>query len=333
MHAKPWDTIIIGGGPAGLSAALVLGRCCRQVLVCDAGRPRNWAAERMHGYLTRDDIAPSEFRALALKELERYDNVKVWGGEVTDVAHAPHGRFRVLLDDDRWDQARKLLIATGVRDQLPDLPRIEQFWGKSVHQCPYCDGWERRGAPVAVYGKRSRGLEMARAMTAWTSDIALCTDGPSGIKAIHQEHLARNGIEVIEDRIVELVGTKGQLDAVVFESGRKLPRRALFFDTPSISHTEIARKLGCQLTKKGAIRCGRYEATSVPGVFVAGNIIKDVQLAIVAAAEGTRAAFGINRSLTREDYERRATGVQQVEHPPVDDPDVARRRPAARGAE
>jgi thioredoxin reductase len=333
LRAKPWDTIIIGGGPAGLSAALVLGRCCRQVLVCDAGRPRNWAAERMHGYLTRDDIAPSEFRALALQELERYHNVKVWDGEVTDVAHEPNGRFRVLLDDDQWDVTRKLLIATGVQDQLPDLPRIEQFWGKSVHQCPYCDGWERRGAPIAVYGKRLRGLEMARAMTAWTSDIALCTDGPSGIKAIDQEHLARNGIELIEDRIVELVGTKGQLDAVIFQSGRRLPRRALFFDTPCIAHTEIARKLGCQLTKKGGIRCGRYEATSVPGVFVAGNIIKDVQLAIVAAAEGTRAAFGINRSLTREDYERRATGVQQVEHPSVNDPDVARRRPAARRAE
>ena len=121
--------------------------------------------------------------------------------------------------------------------------------------------------------------------------------------------------------------TDGQLEAVVFESGRRLPRRALFFDTPCVSHSQLARKLGCQITRKGAIRCGQYEATSVPGVFVAGNLIKDVQLAIVAAAEGTRAAFGINRSLTREDFERRATGVQHVEHPSVDDKDVARRRP------
>ena len=284
----------------------------------------------MHGFLTRDDIAPFEFRALALKELKRYDNVKLWNGEVTDVARESNNMFRVLLDDDRWQLTRKVLIATGVKDQLPALPRIEEFWGKSVHQCPYCDGWELREAPIAVYGKRSRGLEMARAMTAWTSDIALCTDGPSKLNASDQEHLARNGIELIEEHIVELAGKKGQLDAVIFKSGRRLPRRALFFDTPCVSHTEIARKLGCQLTKKGGIRCGRYEATSVPGVFVAGNIIKDVQLAIVAAAEGTRAAFGINRSLTREDYERRATGVQHVEHPPVDDAEVARRRPDAR---
>lgn len=328
MLFKPWDVVVVGGGPAGLSAALLLGRCCRRVLVCDAGQPRNRAAERMHGFLTRDDIRPSEFRALALRELKRYDNVELWEGEVTDVARDSNNMFRVFLDDDRSELARKMLIATGVKDQLPPLPRIEEFWGKTVHQCPYCDGWEIRGAPIAVYGKRARGLEMARAMTAWTSDIALCTDGPSGLKTTDREHLERNGIEVIEERIAELTGKRGRLDAVVFESGCRLPRRALFFDTACVSQSQIARKLGCQLTRKGGIRCGRYEATSVPGVFVAGNLIKDVQLAIVAAAEGTRAAFGINRSLTREDYERRATGAQHIEHPSVDDADIAHRRPA-----
>ena len=168
---------------------------------------------------------------------------------------------------------------------------------------------------------------MARAITAWTSDIALCTDGRAGFSGDVRMHLERNGIQVIEEPVTSLEGADGQLEAVVFESGRRLPRRALFFDTPCISRAQLARKLGCQITRKGAIRCGQYEATSVPGVFVAGNLIKDVQLAIVAAAEGTRAAFGINRSLTREDFEQRATGVQQVEHPAVDDKDVARRRP------
>ena len=327
MRAEPWDTVIVGGGPAGLSAALVLGRCCRRVLVCDNGQPRNRASKALHGFITRDGIAPSEFLQLAREQLQRYKNVQLVDSEVTDIARESKSLFRVALTDGRFELTRKVLIATGVVDQLPPIPRIDEFWGKSVHQCPYCDGWELRGAPVAVYGKRTRGLEMARALTAWTSDIALCTDGRSGFSDEVCTHLQRNGIEVIEEKIVELEGEDGQLQALVFDGGRRLPRRALFFDTPSVSRLDLARKLGCQITRKGAVRCGQYEATSVPGVFVAGNLIKDVQLVIVAAAEGTRAAFGINRSLTREDFERRATGMQHVEHPAVDDQDVARRRP------
>jgi thioredoxin reductase len=327
LRAEPWDTVIVGGGPAGLSAALVLGRCCRRVLVCDNGQPRNRASKALHGFITRDGIAPSEFLQLAREQLQRYKNVQLVDSEVTDIARESKNLFRVALTDGRFELTRKVLIATGVVDQLPPIPRIDEFWGKSVHQCPYCDGWELRGAPVAVYGKRTRGLEMARALTAWTSDIALCTDGRSGFSDEVRTHLQRNGIEVIEEKIVELEGEDGQLQALVFDGGRRLPRRALFFDTPCVSRLDLARKLGCQITRKGAVRCGQYEATSVPGVFVAGNLIKDVQLVIVAAAEGTRAAFGINRSLTREDFERRATGMQHVEHPAVDDQDVARRRP------
>ena len=327
MRVKPWDTIIVGGGPAGLSAALVLGRCCREVLICDDGHPRNQASNALHGFLTRDGIAPSEFLQSARLQLQRYENVHSVNAEVTDIARESKNLFRVVLNGDRSERARKILIATGVVDQLPAIAGIDQFWGKSVHQCPYCDGWELRGAPVAVYGRRSRGLEMARALTAWTSDIALCTDGRAGFSDEVRTHLKRNGVEVIEEGIVKLEGQGGQLEALLFNGGRRLPRRALFFDTPCVSRLDLARKLGCQITRKGAVRCGEYEATSVPGVFVAGNLIKDVQLVIVAAAEGTRAAFGINRSLTREDFERRATGVQQVEHPAVDDQDVARRRP------
>ena len=327
MPAEHWDTIIIGGGPAGLAAALVLGRCRRRVLVCDDGKPRNRASEALHGFLTRDGIPPAEFLNVARRELQRYENVQLLNREVTDIARESKNMFRVKIGDDRSELTRKVLIAAGVVDQLPPIVRIEEFWGKSVHQCPYCDGWELRGAPIAVYGKRARGLEMARAITAWTSDIALCTDGRAGFSDGVRKQLERNGIQIIEESISELEGEDGQLEAVVFKSGRRLPRRALFFDTPCVSRSELARKLGCQITRKGAIRCGQYEATSVPGVFVAGNLIKDVQLAIVAAAEGTRAAFGINRSLTREDFERRATGAQHVEHPSVNDKDVARRRP------
>lgn len=269
----------------------------------------------MHGFLSRDGISPDEFRKLARHQLEPYATVELWDGEVTDIAREREGWFCVRLGEHRVESARKILIATGLIDVLPRLPRIEEFWGTSVHQCPYCDGWERRGQPIAAFGRRSRGLEIARAMTAWTSDLVLCTDGRSGLTAEQAEQLARNDIEVIEDRIAELTGENGQIESIVFENGRSLARSALFFDTVSHPQSLLAQKLGCQFTHRGGVRCGKYEATSVPGVFVAGNIIRDVQLSIVAAAEGASAAFGINRALTREDFERRATGVQRVEHP------------------
>jgi thioredoxin reductase len=309
-----WDVVIVGGGPAGLSAALTLGRCRRRVLLCDAGTPRNMAARKMHGFLTQEGTAPSRFRRAARRELRAFDAVRCVDEVVDDVSIAKDGSFCVSLGG-RSARCRKLLLATGVADELPPVPGIEPLWGSSVHSCPYCDGFELHGDPVAVYGKRQRGFEMARALTAWTSDIALCTDGPAGLDARQRRALARNDIALYEDRIDRLVGKRGSLEAIVFRGGRRLPRRALFFDLPSHPQTKLAKRLGCELDRKGTIRCGQYEATNVSGVFVAGNVKGDVQLSIVAAAEGARAAFGINRTLTREDFDRRATGVKRVQHP------------------
>jgi len=200
---------------------------------------------------------------------------------------------------------------------LPRIAGFGQFFGKTVFQCPYCDGWEMRGKALAVYGRRRRGFEMARALTAWTRDIVLCTDGRADYSTLERRHLARNGIRLVEKRIAALEGQRGNLERIRFRDGDSLAREGLFFDTPSRAQSTLAESLGCRYARHGGILCGQYEATSVPGVYVAGNIIRDVQLSIVAAAEGARAAFGINRALTREDFERRATGTRTVEHPAV----------------
>lgn len=320
-----WDVVIAGAGPAGLSAALVLGRARRKVLLCDTGTPRSWAAKEMHGFLTRDGIAPAQFRRLAHAELARYPGVVFRAAEVTAAARDTDGSFAVTIGRRRV-RSRKLLIATGVFDHLPALDGIEQFFGTSVFQCPYCDGWEVRDAPIAVYGKRQRGFEMARALTAWSSNIVLCTDGAAILSKTAKSHLDRNGIPILQERIERLAGARGQLREIIFRGGRRLERAALFFDMPCSAQSQLAEGLGCRFARHGGIKCGQYEATSVPGVFVAGNIIKDVQLSIVAAAEGTRAAFGINRALTREDFERRATGSRRLQHPSLADPDMHRRR-------
>jgi thioredoxin reductase len=269
----------------------------------------------MHGFLTRDGIDPQELRQIARNELARYPGVQLRRGRITRVERRPDGLFSVHLPRKRTAVARKLLIATGVMDVLPPLAGIERFWGHSVHQCPYCDGWEIRNAAVAVYGKRHRAMEMARAMTAWTSDIVICSNGASGLDPSQRKALARNGIRINEKRISTLAGEGTRLRELVFTDGTRLARSALFFDMPTRPQADLAQQLGCSLTSDGGIRSGRYEATDVPGVFVAGNITKDVQLSIVAAAEGTRAAFGINQSLTREDFTRRATGTRRIQHP------------------
>ncbi len=302
MAQRSWDVVIVGAGPAGHSAALTLGRCRRSVLLCDAGTPRNWATKRMHGFLSRDGIEPGEFRRVNHAQLRRYRTVVFRRGEVVAASRHQDGGFRVKVRGHPAVRARKLLIATGVCDELPPVPGIEDFFGRSVFQCPYCDGWEFRGAPVAAYGRQKRGFEMARALTAWSDDVVLCTDGSSRLSKVERAQLDRNGIRLFEDRIERLEGRNGKLQSLVFRRGSRLPRSALFFDTRVRAQSKLAESLGCRFTREGGVKSGRYEATSVPGVFVAGNIIKDVQLSIVAAAEGTRAAFGINRALTREDF-------------------------------
>jgi thioredoxin reductase len=309
-----FDVVIVGAGPAGLSAALVLGRACRKVLLCDDQTPRNWASKAIYGFLTRDGMAPADFRKTARLELQRYRNINRAKAKVCEARKLADGTFKVRVGR-LTVRSRKLLIATGVVDQLPEIAGIEAFFGTSVFQCPYCDGWELRGAPVAVYGKAQSALEIARSLTGWTHDIALCTHGRTTLSADDRRSLHRNNIRIFEKPITALRGVGGKLEAIEFQDGGVLERSALFFDTTCTGRSKLAESLGCQFNRRGGIRCGQYEATSVAGVFVAGNVVKDVQLSIVAAGEGARAAFGINRALTREDFDRRAFGVQRVEHP------------------
>ncbi len=176
MERDLWDAIIVGGGPAGLTAALILGRCRRRVLLCDAGHPRNERAVAMHAFPTRDGFPPQEFLQIARKEIERYPSVHLWLDHSVATARRHERHFAVTLADGRTLLSRKLLLATGVTDELPKLEGIEEFYGRSVHHCPYCDGWETQDQPIAIYGRRQRAFEMARAMTVWSDDLVLCSD-------------------------------------------------------------------------------------------------------------------------------------------------------------
>ncbi len=295
-----YDCIVVGAGPAGLSAALMLGRCRRHVLVCDMGEPRNARSSGIHAYLTRDGVSPGELLELARREIQRYPNVEFRQVEILDATRSPDG-FRVLGADGRQLSCRKLLLATGVVDELPDIEGLPSLYGTSIHHCPYCDGWEWRDKPIAIRGRGEQGLSLALGLTVWTDDLVLCTDGPSELSAEDLEQLSRAGIEVQEERIARLEGTNGRLERLVFQNGESLPRKALFLCTSQHQRSALARKLGCRFTSKGAVDTGSCEATDVPGLYVAGDASKEAQFVIVAAAEGAEAGMAINKALLKDD--------------------------------
>jgi thioredoxin reductase len=294
-----YDVIIVGAGPAGLSAALMLGRCRRRVLICDTGRPRNRASQALHGFLTRDGIAPREFLTLARGDLEKYDSVELRDVEVAD-AVCRDSQFEVTLATGERLCSRKLLLATGVVDNLPAIDGIRDLYGRSVFHCPYCDGWEVRDQPLAIYGNGERGLGLSLELTAWSRDLVLCTDGPAEIEADDLARLSRNGVGVRQEHVSKLEGAGGILQHIVFEDGRRLARRALFFTTGQSQRSDLLVRLGCEFNDKGTVRTGKYESTHLPGLFVAGDASRAVQWAVVAAAEGAEAAFAINTDLIKE---------------------------------
>jgi thioredoxin reductase len=279
---------------------MMLGRCGRTVLVCDVGEPRNAAAAGLHNYLTRDGIGPLEFLRLAQEEVRRYLTVEFRRAKVVDAERTPSGFTAVCADGSRH-HSRKLLLATGVVDELPEIEGLEQLYGTSVHHCPYCDAWEWRDQPLAVYGREEEGSALALGLTVWSRDVALCTDGPADIPDDALEQLTRSGIEIREERVVRLEGREGKLERIVFAEGPPLSRRALFVCSGHHQRSNLAEKLGCRFTTKGAVDTGTCEATNVPGLYVAGDSSKDAQFVIVAAAEGAEAGMAINKALLKED--------------------------------
>src|SRR6185503_4707993 len=300
MGKPRFDVVIVGAGPAGLSAALILGRSRRRVLVCDAGHPRNATSRSLHGFITRDGIEPAEFLRLAREQLRPYDTVQLKQTEVTDLRRQDN-RFEITLGEGERMTSRKVLLATGVVDCVPEIEGIDAFYGRSVFHCPYCDGWEVRDQPLAIYGRGEHGCGLAKELTAWSDDLVLCTNGPAELSVEDQQQLARLGIRVREERIAQLEGTDGVLERIVLANGDAIPRRALFFSTDQQQGSPLATKLGCEFTTKGAVWTGSYEATNIPGLYAAGDATRLMQLAIVAASEGAQAAFAINTALLRED--------------------------------
>ncbi len=294
-----YDVVIAGAGPAGLSAALTLGRARRRVVVFDTGRPRNLASRGMHGYLSRDGILPSDFLALGRKELGGY-GVEFHAEEITSACAA--GReFAAVTAGGATYRARKLLIATGLVDRLPSLPGIREAFGRSVFHCPYCDGWEVRDRPLGVLGRRRPAIELAVALRQWSGEVTLLSNGPGRVTGSERALLAKHEVRIREAQVAAFREPAEGMLEVEFRDRSAMALRALFVTYGYDQHSSLAHQLGCSFTQKGVVRTDRYQETSTRGVYVVGDAARDMQMVVVAAAEGAKAAVAINKALLAED--------------------------------
>jgi thioredoxin reductase len=294
------DVLIVGGGPAGLSAALILGRCRRQVLLCDTSQPRNRASKAIHGLLGREGLSPSAFIREAREELTRYKSVSFQETRVTDIRPA-EGGFAFDCAGGPGGVASKVLLATGIVDELPEIAGIEPLYGVSVHHCLYCDGFEYAGRPVAAFGKGDKGADLAVMMKHWIGDVVACSDGAE-VSANAARKLKQHGIPLRSEPVAALEGANGVLTKIKFESGPELERAGLFFSTGCHQASDLSRRLGCKRDEKGGVVTDpATEEASVPGVYVAGDVSRDVLLVSVAIGEGAKAAVAINKAFLRRD--------------------------------
>jgi thioredoxin reductase len=316
MMNMQYDVTVIGGGAAGLSAALVLARARREVLVVDAGEPRNAPAAHIHGYLSRDGFPPGELLAAGRKEVESYGGAVVVG-TVTDLV--PHGRnaFRVLLAGGVRISTRRALVTTGLRDELPDIPGMADRWARDVLHCPYCHGHEVRDRPLGVIGGTPGAVRYAQIVRQWTHDLVYFTPPRSLIPAERSQLVARS-IGIVEAGIEQLVIENDQLRGVQMSDGTVVARDAIFVPPRFLSNNQLLLGVGCDVDD-GWVNADAVGRTSVPGVWVAGNVVDPRAQVITAAGAGSAAAIAINADLVEDDVRN---AVRDLNHgflpPPTD---------------
>ncbi len=302
MDEDRYDVVVVGGGAAGLSAALVLGRARRRVAVVDAGHPRNAPASHMQGFLSRDGLPPSELLAIGREEVQAY-GVEVVAGSVEAVEVVEPG-FVVVLRDARRLTARRLLVATGAGDELPDLPGVRERWGRDLLHCPYCHGWEVRDEPLGVLGTHPLAVQHALLVRQWSDDVVFFAHGQE-VAVEDEAALAARGVRIERPTVTRLVVEDDRLRGVELEDGRVVARSALFVRPGVRPHPDgLLPGLGCDLDVEGFAVVDRTGATSVPGVWGAGNAVDPRAQVITAAGQGSAAAIAINADLVRDDVER-----------------------------
>lgn len=299
MTSSPqYDVAIVGGGPAGLSAALALGRARKRVLLSDYGQRRNAAAEHIHNFVTRDGTPPNEFRAIARQELAEYPNVEIRDERVLAI-QGERGAFQIEFSSDRFN-ARRVLLCMGMMDEMLPIPGYDGAWGHSIFQCPYCHGWEVRERAWGYLAHSAERLPFGTFLRGWTRDVMVFTNGAFEVPEATLEEFRAASVKLETRRITRLVQQEGALEALELEDGTRVSREILFTHPPQ-RQVELVSALGLKLDGDGFVEVDPMtRQTSIPGIYAGGDLTTRMQGASFASAQGVQAAAMINHELTVE---------------------------------
>ncbi len=301
MKHNHFETIIIGGSYAGLSAALALGRSLRKTLIIDNGQPCNRQTPNSHNFLTRDGIPPQEIANKARAEVGQYRTIQFHQGLATAGVKTDFG-FEVTTNDNTTYSTQKLVLATGIRDLLPEIDGMAACWGISVIHCPYCHGYEVRNQKTGILGNGDYGFEFSKMIRHWTEDLTLFTNGISSLLPEQTNLLRQHNIRIVEKQVAQLQQEKGHLQSIVFEDGSKEALKALYTKAPFEQSCSIPIALGCALTEEGYIEVDAMQKTSVPGIYACGDNTTMKRSVANAVAMGNTVGAVLNKELIEEKF-------------------------------
>lgn len=301
MENKNFDVIIIGGSYSGLSAGMSLGRSLRNVLIIDNGKPCNRQTPHSHNFVTHDGKTPSEISQLAKKDVEKYNTVSFYNGTAVKIQKTNEG-FKIETSSGEKFNSKKLIIASGVKDVMPDIPGFAECWGISVIHCPYCHGYEVKNEVTGILSNGDMAYEFSKLIFNLTKSLTLFTNGKASLTDEQIKKLAQNKINLNEDEIEKIKHDNGSIQKIIFKNGKEVSLKALYAKIPFEQNINVSADLGCELTEQGFIKVDMMQKTNVPGVFACGDNVTMMRSVANAIAQGNFAGAVVNKELSDEEF-------------------------------